>query len=250
MSRYGVTISKSDGIEWIGDAIEEIGYHVGFYNKIEKVSVINYKIQVPCDFISLNYFIYKGEKLTYGIPTKPVNTYEPSAEYNEVVSMFSNSTMKLELNDCCVDINQEEKEYHLETLIKRAKYLETELNYIPLSQTYYYTNSGKGFGTNAKDSVHIFYKAFPLDEDGYPLIINEVKYRNAITKFVLLCLLSNGYKHPVLNYPTVLEESNQAIRIAANEHYKMNNEELDLFAGNWTNMLFRINETYNYYSNA
>ena len=31
---------------------------------------------------------------------------------------------------------------------------------------------------------------------------------------------------------------------------KMTNEQLEDFAGNWTNMLFRIKSTYNYYSNA
>ncbi len=249
ISRYGVTISKSDAIDWIGYAIEEIGYHVGFFSKVEKLKVVNYKIPIPCDFVSLNYFIYKGRKLKYGIPNNHVTTYEPSAEYDEVMGIL-NTNFKLELNDCCVDVDKEEKEYHIETYKKRVAYLESEFKHLPIDTDFYYTNSGQGYGTNAKDYVYMFYKAFPLDEDGFPLVINEVKYRNAIMKYVLLCLLSSGYKHPVLDYPTVLRESELAISRAANEHFKMTNEQLEDFAGNWTNILFRIKSTYNYYSNA
>ncbi len=248
-SRYGVTISKSDAIDWIGDAIEEIGYHVGFYNKIEKLKVVNYKIPIPCDFVSLNYFIYNGKKLKYGLPDNHTTTRDHSAEYDDVMGLL-NANFKLELDDCCVDTNQEEKEYHIETYKKRIAYLESEFKHNPIDKDFYYTNSGQGYGTNATGYVYMFYKAFPLDDDGFPLIINEIKYRNAVMKYVLLCLLSNGYNHPVLDYPTVLRESELAISRAANEHFKMTNEQLEDFAGNWTNMLFRIKSTYNYYSNA
>lgn len=249
ISRYGVTISKSDAIDWIGDAIEEIGYHVGFFNKVEELKVNNYKVSIPCDFVSLNYFIYKGRKLKYGIPDNRIIVNDHSSEYDDVIGLL-NTDFKLQLNDCCVDVDKEEKEYHIETYNKRIAYLQNELNHVPDHTEYYYTNSGQGYGTNAKDYVYMFYKAFPLDEEGFPLIVNEIKYRNAVMKYVLLCLLSSGYKHPVLDYPTVLRESDLAISRAANEHFKMSNEQREDFAGNWTNMLFRIKSTYNYYSNA
>jgi len=251
ISRYNITISKSEAIEWVGDGIEEIGYHAGFFNKVKKVNVINYKIDIPCDFVSLNYFIYEGKKLNYGLPKshnypKSVN----AAEVDLVTNMIANSTIKLDLNACCEDSELEEKVYHIDILEKRASYLTDTFKYTDPSDDYYYTNSGDGYSTNAKDEVYIFYKAFPLDDENYPLIINEIKYRNAITHYLLLCYLSSGHKHPVLDYETVKLESRRLIQVAANEHFKMTVKDMEKFADNWTNMLFRISNNYNYYSNG
>lgn len=251
INRYGITISKSDAIDWIGDGIEEIGYHAGFFNKIKKVNVVNYKIDIPCDFVSLNYFIYKGKKLNYGLPkSNSYPTLVNAAEVDLVTNAIANSTIKLDLNSCCEDDNLEEKVYHLDILEKRASYLTDSFKFTNVSEEYYYTNSGDGYSTNAKDEVYIFYKAFPIDDDNYPLIINEVKYRNAITHHLLLCALSNGYNHPVLKYNEVKEESKKLNQVAANEHFKMTMQDMDKFAVNWTNMLFRISNNYNYYSNG
>lgn len=252
-SRFGIQIdSIPDCIEWVGDAIAEIGYHIGFVNQLRKVKISNYKIELPCDFHSLNYFIYKGKKLKYGFPENTNRYYEDTvSELDEVLSMFNNSNLEITVNDCCIDIDAEDKEYSLETLNKRVNHLLKPLAKIPYTTDYYYTNSGQGYSTNAEGFVYIFYKAYPLDNEGFPMIVNEIKYRNAIMYFIVKCLLTTR-KHPVLDYPTIKRESDSWIDKAANEHSKFTMDEMDDFAANWTNMLFRIraDNTFNHYSNA
>lgn len=252
-SRFGIQIdSIPDCIEWIGDAISEIGYHIGFVNQIRKVKVTNYKIELPCDFHSLNYFVYNGKKLKYGFQEKEGNRYEnTTSELDEVMSMFNNSNLEITVNDCCIDVDAEDKEYSLEMLNKRVNNFVKPLATVTYHKDYYYTNSGQGYSTNAEGYIYIFYKAFPLDDEGFPMIVNEIKYRNAIMYFIVKCLLTTR-KHPVLNYPTIKEESDSWIFKAANEHSKFTREDMDSFVSNWTNMLFRIraDNTYNFYSNG
>lgn len=253
-SRFGIKIeSIPDCVEWIGDAIGEIGYHIGFVNQIRKVKVTNYKIELPCDFVALNAIYYNGKKLKYGLPeTNNRNTQSTTSEFDEVMSMINNSNLEIKLNDCCIDVNAEEKEYSLELLNKRVNHLLEPLRNIKYDTDFYYTNSGQGYSTNAEGYVHIYYKAFPIDEEGFPLVVNEIKYRNAIMYFIVKCLLTTR-KHPVLDYPTISRESDLWIDKAANEHSKFTKDEMDKFAANWTNMLFRIrddNTNTNFYSNA
>ena len=121
------------------------------------------------------------------------------------------------------------------------------------SQEYWYSNnvSGNCFDTNIESgTVYISYKAYPLDKEGYPLILDEVKYRLALEWYIFRCICERGYRHPVIDYGMADQKFNIALQQARNEHLKMTYEEVEDFTYNWTNMLReRDSGNRNYYSN-
>ena len=46
--------------------------------------------------------------------------------------------------------------------------------------------------------VKIHYEALPIDKEGYPLILDEVNYREALYWWVMGKLIGQGFKHPII----------------------------------------------------
>lgn len=251
---------KYNALEWIGDCIELIGYHVGFVNKLEKVEVNFHKIPKPCDLFLLNFIVYNGAKLLHG--RKPNLTrirygLDPLAE--ELVRLVDQKDI---LDTVVEDYNEDT----CSTEIKEIQNLEEQrlivkinalYDFVKRSDTYcfndeYYLDGVNCFDTSIeKGFVYLGYKAFPLDEEGIPLVVDEVKYKNALEYYIMKKLTEGGYKHTVLSPEYIISESNKKIAQARNEHLKMSYAQMDNFVSKWTNMLFTLNpHKFNPYSNG
>lgn len=238
-----------DCIIWIADAIELLGFF-NFVNKVKKVIVDNGFIELPCDFHYGNFIVYNGCKLDKGFKKNPNNYYRSKAEQPEIAELIN-----LLKTDVVEDTCNSDNGINLQSLNKRVENLTTWLGKKPVinnsDNSYYYENAENGYSTNVEDgeSVYLFYKGFPLDNEGFPMIIDEVKYRTAIEFYCMWQLMLKGYSHPTLKLNDVYELQVKSFKAASNQQLKMTWEQLDNFTSNWTNMLYSLRDNDNYYSN-
>lgn len=245
---YGLTsISDSDAISWVGDAVEKIGYHTTLVDKFAKVQVTSSgKIELPCDFFRLNYFLYNNQKLSYGNKSfiNDVKYYGNTVRMNNYDDRVESDSSDIYLKHIVEEVTEcgevEVKpvdELFVHKIIKERTF--------PSKQYYYIDDNCGGYTTNVEDTfIIIFYKAFPVDEKGYPKIIDEIKYRTAVSQYIFLMMLQSGFKHPVIDYPTAFTMSGKSIRQASSEHFKMTEEQHELFRNNWSNYIHRLKNEY------
>jgi hypothetical protein len=59
----------TDAIEWIGEALDFIGYHAIFDHTSKELNVVDHKAEIPCDLYQLIQVEYEGTGLVYGTDT-------------------------------------------------------------------------------------------------------------------------------------------------------------------------------------
>ena len=83
----------------------------------------------------------------------------------------------------------------------------------------------------------MFYKAFPVDSDGFPYVIDEIKYREALEWNILLNLSNRGQRFTNFDHQYIDMKASMAILKASNEHKKMTYEEMQSFNEKWTSLI-------------
>lgn len=264
ISKFNVDVPfKNDVIEWMGDTIEKIGYHVGFVNKIETTRFTNFTIPLPCDFFTLNYILYGDKKLIYGVKkSKPVTsiTYDTrefvqllnartklieNEELDEVdVLILKNIEAMDYVSDLTTDNNHDivyldDQEYAISHALR---YIDDRLQTNVVSyhnySDEYYTNGLNCYKCSIEQGiVNVFYKAFPVDEEGFPLVVDEVKYREALEWNIILNLIHRGQRFSNFDLSYVERKASLSIARASNEHKKMTYEEMENFRLKWTNLI-------------
>lgn len=265
MSDFGIADSNLhlDAMEWIGDGIADIGYHIGFINKVEKVEVKNHSFDIPCDMVQLNYIVYKGRKLRKGM----VHGYKSGSysrggddplftELVQLVKARENSLCFAEgigedSPDNC-DCEPILDETELERTNVKIKALMEGFNQRPNNSCQeYFIKQDECYKTSIEEGeLYIHYKAYPVTKDGYPLVIDEVKYKRALKFTIMWYLTMRGYRHPVLTFTMLEELKERAIARARNEHSKQTYEDMERFMNSWSNLLFSIGKSSNFYSNG
>lgn len=249
---FAITIdNKYDAIEWIGDAIQDIGYHVGFVNKIKKVKIQDFKIDVPTDLFSLNYFFYKGKKVKFGnkeISNNDIHYRGNTVRMNNYADRIETAEPVLVIKHICDEVDKCGNTVEIKPA--DITYINTYCQEQPCHLDYYYLNDNcGGYVTNINDNFcYIYYRAFPLDKDGFPMVVDEILYRKALTHAVLLRAIATGSKTqlPELTYLLVGKLYEKYMNQASNHHAKFTEESFESFARDWTNMSFRMKENYNH----
>lgn len=265
---FGIDINSYTykALEWIGDGIAEIGYNVGLVNKYAKISIENHTLIKPDDYFDLITIIYNGLRLEYGMkPSTGQAGLPPQTNplYNELVALINARQNSLEYADGEIAIDGcvpcEATQYkllntdELDVVDRKIKAgLEGLRTTCGISPTEYFLDSeGNCFKTSIDEGeVVIYYKAYPRDSEGYPLVIDESKYLTALEYVVMERLMRSGVRHPVLTYQEVKADKRLAVARASNEHKKFTSAQMRNFVKNWTNMLFTPQQSGNYYSNG
>ena len=177
-------IPFGDFVEWIADALQHIGAYPQFVEKECIISINDYEGLLPCD-------VYKVIRMKAGLPVD--NAHGDGGFYGETLVNF--------LNKAGVDyesLNGYERykiipvagiskiDYNinsLDTLANKLGYNGNLIGSIPGNRhggMDYNVNFNKittGFKTGF---IEIQYLSFPVDERGWPLVPDDVSYRDAL----------------------------------------------------------------------
>jgi 5-hydroxyisourate hydrolase-like protein (transthyretin family) len=206
----------NDSKDWIPQAIRFIGKHVGFQTKVcTNVYVDNYHTCYPIDMEGLLAVMYKGSLLPLG---SNLGGAPMTKSFSDAKTLMPNDDITLELNK----LNEQK-----ETLIGMyattpTDEIATKINdvagrinsleiYVSAeNQTLYgrQTKSGDYYNTKIDrlqtsfetGYIDIIYVAFPIDEQGFILVLDNEYYIQAIEWYVLLMLVQQGYKHPLFTW--------------------------------------------------
>lgn len=198
-----------EAIDWIGEAMEAIGYHTAFVLKSTELEVCNHRTEYPCDLIRLKHIMYNGSRLLLGADmTKGLyirDTTEMAElqeltdhEYNELTALYS----RLESKQAELDADPDNSELELDiediqsqitVLTTKRKLPQGSMEHITLP---YYNLNGRFINTSFESgNIYPYYRAYPTDENGYPMIVDSYKYREACFWYLTKMLLLQG--HPV-----------------------------------------------------
>jgi hypothetical protein len=147
-----------DLIEWCGEALDLIGAHTQYVNIVEDWQVCDYRYALPCNLISINQISYKGFPLKYA-----AGIFGPADSTNDTKYFLDGEEV-------------------------------TEENY-PLSETEtstvdyrYYINDAFLVSSFEEGCLTVSYTGTKVDEDGFPMIPDEVTYKKALKSYCQMML--------------------------------------------------------------
>jgi len=153
-----------DFFEWGAEALEQIGVFEQLETKGLCIPINFYKAELPCDLVYLNYISYDNKNL---LPSSnlqgPVITDDVSnTEYTGL--SLPDHVARFDTPAYVGGISQG-----------------TPINSYTISNGYIKVGVQDG-------DLHISYQAMPTDEEGYPLVPDDVSFREAVYRYIV-------YKH-------------------------------------------------------
>ncbi len=232
----------NDAVDWVGDAIEAIGYHCGLINKIVHVYVKHHMVSFPCDLVALKFIEYKGARLPLGTDVTGVimerevgKSVLPLTEdsFQSLRTLWAKLDQINEIEDPTAEdlLEKEDVLREISALTIGRKISSTDMNHCVLP--YYNINENFIQTSFTGEEIGIIYRAFQLDEKGFPMIIDTYKYREAVKWFLFRNLFIQGYKHPVITFPYADTKWEEFRFKASNEQKMPSADMLERFHNRW-----------------
>lgn len=191
-----------DAIEWIGEALEHIGAAAQLEKKLCLVNIKDYKGALPTDLYYINQ-VAVNSSVNPSIAT----------ELDELLAKVDDIYYLLE-NNPAQDLTYQLRDFNSRILVLENIYTSSETGLVPLG--YCTTNFPKDIHcpncantvTNYRDCYYIesdwvktsfqngkvclSYMAFPIDDDGYPLVPDDISFKEAMFWYVYKKILLGG----------------------------------------------------------
>lgn len=250
----------NDGIDWIGSAIEAIGYHCGFKKKRVTIEVKNHLASLPCDLISLYGVAYKNVRLPLGSDVSGLNLYA-SENADSITNISQQDFLNLRVLWTKYAVYEEKQTLteqdvlDMEDLLKQINQITTDkrLNNSVIEQSilpYYNINANYIQTSFSEGEITVLYTAFMLDDKGFPMIIDTYKYREAVKWYIFRGLMMQGYKHPTFDF-NMADGMWEKFRHKASCEQKMPSlDSLDRFHNRWHSIKRGLHLASDWYTNA
>lgn len=248
-----------DAWDMIGEAIEGIGYHVGFEIITDSLTVSSNRVKWKKKYNKISHIVYNNKRLPLGGDFTTLNIASSSTDNVEVdpyrlARLKELNTQWQALEDAkatsppeqIIEIQAKQDELLVEITKLAGELLvvnpqETILGeYYQIHDDYIYTSFQSG-------TITAHGTAFPVDENNIPYIVDTYKYINACFFKVASLLLMQGYKHPTLNYEIADAKWEYFRAQASNEPRIMGMDKQDRFAKFWTRFKFDPYEASTYF---
>ena len=204
----------SDMIEWGGEALEKIGAYPYFVNKVTGLEgvplleISNYQCKLPCDFYSLMQITYSTEQGGPYLPMRyATGHFETHGDPEDITNLATTPpesdviTFAMELYDmtyaeAMTYLNSNpDKRVLIEAMVSDgyAKIVSVssssgnplvttdDVTYV-ISNGYIKTNTATGY-------IMMAYQAVPTDNDGYPMIPDEVSFKEALYWYIVMKMM-------------------------------------------------------------
>lgn len=177
-----------DAVEWIGEALDFIGYHGIFDHKVDTVEVTNFRAALPCDLYSLTQVEFNGQALVYGTDTA-------GYDQNRTTSSTPNTQGNTYTTSVVADTNPTDDQS------SPAFTLRTTANN-RAGADYYFINVGNIVTSFEEGTLKLHYTAYPTDGDGFPMVPDNIYVKQALEWYIIRQMMMGGYIHPVFNWQT------------------------------------------------
>lgn len=176
-----------DAVEWIGEALDFIGYHGIFDHKTETVSVSDFRAEFPCDLYSLIQVEHNGQALVYGTDTAAYDTNRTTA---------SSPTAENGVYTAAVVADTNPTDDHSSPAFS----LQSTANRRGGAADYYLVNAGYIVTSFEEGDIKLHYTAYPVDANGFPMVPDNIYVKQALEWYIIRQMMMGGYIHPVFNW--------------------------------------------------
>jgi len=191
-NEYDIEVPWQDSVEWIYDAMELIRVPMQYVGRKAKLTIDNYRSPLPCDY-------HREVQVagTFGgcnpFPMRDAtNTFHPTldqCDWDNAWQDLANSTTIDTNTSELAPIGQDSGGNPVfEILLQGDLFALNKSNVVPQSSTIEdttYKITDSHLFTNFKEGfVYMAYYAFPVDDEGYPLIPEDTKYKEAVKAYV------------------------------------------------------------------
>lgn len=122
---------------------------------------------------------------------------------------------------------------------------------LPLCITESYTLNPNYINTSFKDGcITIYFLGIERDCDGYPMVIDDAIYREALCWYILMKLLGRGFKHQTFTYKDAEDRWKYTYPKARNRSKIPDIDGYELFRKTWTGMVNAKNPTQVFFNSA
>ncbi len=123
------------------------------------------------------------------------------------------------------------------------------LGHLPYCVDHYYTKNGNYINTSFKEGkVRFHFLSVPLDEEGFPCIVDREKNKNAITWYLMMMLMGKGYTHPIFDYSAAETRWNKYYPQAQNDIKMPSVERMQAFQENHVELVPNLSRYDNYFN--
>jgi hypothetical protein len=175
----------SDALEWIGEALDFIGYHGMFDHVAKELTVENHKAEIPCDLYQLIQIEHEGTALVYGTDTTGYN-----ADSRTTSATPTNSSV---YTVAVAETNPTDDHSSPAFTLKFTK--DTRQ-----SNEYYLINGGYIVTSFEEGTIKLHYTAYPTDSDGFPMVPDNIYVKQALEWYIIRQMMMGGYVHPVFDW--------------------------------------------------
>ena len=194
-----------DAIEWIGEALEHIGASPQLETKNCVCTVKEYKTSLPADLYYINQ-VSINAGVSVSTTTELDEVLAKIEIINEQLADNPNQDLSYELRDLNTRVsilsgvyfsdsnnnNLKMLSYGRPTFRKDIHALGCDNEFSDFSESYVIENNL--IKTSFKDGkVCLSYTAFPLDENCYPLVPDDISFREAMFWYIYKKMLLGGY---------------------------------------------------------
>ena len=194
-----------DAIEWIGEALEHIGASPQVETKNTVLTVSNYIVSLPSDLYYVNQ-VSINVGISPNVVTELDEVLAKIKVINDQLAINPNQDLNYELRDLNSQVailsglyfadtdsnNLKTLSYGRPTFRKDIHSLGCDNEFSDFSESYVIENNL--IKTSFKDGkICLSYTAFPVDEECYPLVPDDISFREAMFWYIYKKMLLGGY---------------------------------------------------------
>ena len=197
-----------DAIEWIGEALEHIGSATQLEKKVCLVPISNFKGNLPSDLYYINQ-VAVNNAVSPTTETELTELLKQVGEIQDALSEDPDQDFTYQLRELNSRIVVLENIYmsneslltplaYCTTNFPEALHCEDCVNKSAKCKECYYVENDKIKTSFTSGQVCLSYMAFPTDDDCYPLVPDDISYKEAMFWYIYKKMLLGG-ETPVNN---------------------------------------------------
>mgnify|MGYP001617272764 FL=1 len=186
--KYKYELPWQDAIEWSVDAVELIGVPTSLTPRVARITIASYRGHLPCDLHSITQAAGSFSGRTPFPMTSNTNSFHSTftcATDCTIEELITSTTSNAAETPIGQDISGNPVyEFDFgnssmpETITDTSTTQGSTLNPVySVSDNFIFTNFEEGY-------VFLAYKAFPVDDDGFPMIPDNRRFKEAVKAFI------------------------------------------------------------------
>lgn len=250
-----------DAIEWIGEALEHIGSATQLEKKVCLVPISNFKGSLPTDLYYINQ-VAVNNAVSPTTETELTELLKQVGEIQDALSEDPDQDFTYQLRELNSRIVVLENIYmsneslltplaYCTTNFPEALHCENCVNRSAKCKECYYVENDKIKTSFTSGQVCLSYMAFPTDDDCYPLVPDDISYKEAMFWYIYKKMLLGG-ETPVnngINYTFAEQQWKYYCTQARNAANYPDIDRYESFMNQWVRLIPNINRAMSGFEN-